>query len=117
MARRLPLRQSNAELPSDDAPTEVGPDIREIPDPGGTNLEAIWEQEWKTNLFNAAMQKVKQRVKEEHYLIFDLYVLKGWPVLKVARKVGVNVGQVYLAKHRIEGLIRKEIEAMENEYV
>src|ERR1044071_2164741 len=82
MAKRLPARQPGLELVSFDS-ADNGVDVRQIPDPG-TDLEAVWDQEWKANLFHAAVHKVKQQVKEEHYLIFDLYVLKHWPVLKVA---------------------------------
>ena len=98
-------------LPRADELGEPEPD--DIPDPGGTGLEAQWEEEWQANLLKAAIERVKRRVKEEQYLVFDLYVVKGWPVLKVARRLGINVGQVYLAKHRISALVRKEIEALE----
>jgi RNA polymerase sigma factor (sigma-70 family) len=87
--------------------------IAEIPDPSATGVEALWESEWQTNLFEAAIERVKRRVREEHYQIFDLYVVKGWPVGKVARTLQVNIGQVYLAKHRVAGLIKKEIRMLE----
>jgi dTDP-D-glucose 4,6-dehydratase len=62
-----------------------------------------------THLFEAAVQRVKLHVKEEQYLIFNLYVMKEWPVLKVARKLNVSVAQVYVAKYRISALIRREL--------
>jgi RNA polymerase sigma factor (sigma-70 family) len=85
----------------------------DIPDPAGGALEALWDEEWQTNLFEAAVDRVKRHVKEEQYQLFDLYVVKGWPALKVARTLGVSVGRVYLAKHRISALIRKEVQALE----
>jgi RNA polymerase sigma factor (sigma-70 family) len=88
-------------------------ELQEIPDPAGTGLESLWDEEWRSNLFEAAVDRVKRQVKEEQYQIFDLYVVKGWPVLKVARTLGVNAGRVYLAKHRVSALIRKEIRALE----
>ena len=48
--------------------------------------------------------------------MFDLYVVKQWPVGKVARTLGVNVGQVYLAKHRIAALIKKEVRILEERW-
>src|ERR1041385_6919991 len=92
------------------------PNAREIPDPAGDDPEAVWEQEWRNNLLEAAMERVKRRVKEEHYQIFDLYVLKHWPVGKVAQTLGVNVAHVYLIKHRIGALIKKEIRALEEQW-
>jgi RNA polymerase sigma factor (sigma-70 family) len=88
-------------------------ELAEIPDPAGSKLEVLWQEEWQANLFSAAVDRVKQRVKGEHYQIFDFYVLQGWPAVKVARTMRVNVGRVYLIKHRISSLIKKEIQALE----
>ena len=85
------------------------PDLEQIPDPSSGRLDSIWEHEWEANLFEAAVQRVKQQVKEEQFQMFDLYVTKGWPVLKVARTLGVSAGRVYLAKHRVAALIKKEV--------
>ena len=89
-------------------------DVSQIPDPTGG--ESVWDQEWQANLLEAAMERVKRRVREEHFQMFDLYVLKQWPVRKVAQSLGVNVGQVYLAKHRISALIKKEILDLEKRW-
>jgi len=32
---------------------------------------------------------------------------------KVAESLGVNIGQVYLARHRVGNLVKKEIKALE----
>jgi len=45
--------------------------------------------------------------------MFELYVLQGWPVREVARLLGVSAGQVYLAKHRVSRLLKKEILRLE----
>jgi len=87
--------------------------LDEIPDPAGISMEDAWEKEWQQNLFDAAVERVKRRVKEEHYQMFDLYVLKKWPVSRVAKTLRVSSGQVYLAKHRVARLIKKEIQALE----
>lgn len=88
-------------------------DLADIPDPAGSESESIWEEEWEANLAEAAMRNVKQRVREEHYQMFDLYVIRRWPVSKVAETLGVSVGKVYLAKHRVSALIRKEVHRLE----
>ena len=89
------------------------PSLDELPDLSGNHLESTWEEEWQVNLFEAAVQRVKQQVKEEQFQMFDLYVTKGWAVLKVAHAFGVSVGRVYLAKHRVKALIKKEIKRLE----
>ena len=88
-----------------------GFDVTEIPD--STEAESVWEDEWRVNLMKVAMENVKRRVKEEHYQMFDFYVVKQWPVAKVARTLGVSAGQVYLAKFRLSALIKKEIRRLE----
>jgi len=45
--------------------------------------------------------------------MFELYVLRDWPVSKVAATLGVNSGQVYLAKHRVSRRLKKEIRKLE----
>lgn len=88
-----------------------------VADPAPFNLEMIWEEEWEKNLMDAAIQRVKKQVKPKQYQIFDFYVLKKWPVTKVARTLNVNMGQVYLAKHRVTALIKKELRALEKRMV
>jgi RNA polymerase sigma factor (sigma-70 family) len=88
-------------------------EMAEIPDPTDSGLETIWEDEWQANLLEAAMERVKHKVKEEQYQMFDLYAVKGMPVEKVAEILGVGVGRIYLAKHRISALIKKEIRRLE----
>ena len=39
--------------------------------------------------------------------------LKHWPARDVAKTLGVTMGHVYVAKHRISKLIRQEIEILE----
>ena len=76
-------------------------------------VESVWETEWRMNLMKVALENVKRRVKEEHYQMFDFYVVKQWPVAKVARMLGVSTGQIYLAKFRVGVLIKKEIRRLE----
>jgi len=96
--------------------SKTGADVAEIPDPAGNAAESVWEEEWQANLLKAAMETIKSRVKEEHYQIFDLYVIKQWPVRNVARALGVNVGLVYLVKYRISALLKKEIRRLEEKW-
>jgi DNA-directed RNA polymerase specialized sigma24 family protein len=83
--------------------------IDRVPDPAGLALEVAWDEEWDKNLMEAATDRIKRRVDPKQYQIFDLHVFKGWSVSKVARTLNVNPGRVYLAKHRITHLIKKEI--------
>jgi RNA polymerase sigma-70 factor (ECF subfamily) len=100
--------QTGADLPR--------PDVAEIPDPADSAAESVWEEEWQSNLLKAAMETIKSRVKEEHYQIFDLYVIQQWPVRQVGRALRVNVGLVYLVKYRMSALLKKEIRRLEEQW-
>ena len=89
------------------------PTIERVPDSRIADLDAVWEAEWKENVFEAAIARVKKKVEPKQFQIFDCYVRKEWPAQKVAQRLGVNVGQVYLARHRIGALLKKEIRALE----
>src|SRR5213078_4432328 len=83
--------------------------IERLPDDAGDQLEALWDQEWKTTLFDAALPIVKTQVDLKQWQMFDLYVLKEWTVRDVAKALGVSAGRVYLTKHRISALLKKEV--------
>ena len=76
-------------------------------------LEKVWDKEWKDNITAAALERVKSRVSARQYQIFDCYVLKGWGVKKTAEVLGINAAQVYLAKHRVGALVKKEVQGLE----
>ena len=84
-----------------------------ISDERSGQWEQTWDEEWQKNLMEAAIHRVKRRVSIEQYQMFDLFVLKQWPACDVAKTLGVTIGHVYVAKHRVSKLIRQEIEALE----
>jgi RNA polymerase sigma-70 factor (ECF subfamily) len=65
-------------------------------------------------LTDAALARVKQQVNPKQFQMFNFYVLKQWPVKEVAKTLGVTVAQVYLAKHRISALAKKEVNRLQN---
>jgi RNA polymerase sigma-70 factor (ECF subfamily) len=85
--------------------------IERVPD--GLDVGAVWQEEWQRHLLENALQRLKRRVDPQHYQIFDCAVLKEWPAAKVARELGVNVARVYLVKHRLASLLKKEIAAVQ----
>ena len=94
-------------------PSARTPTLEQVPDPGGLNLDVVWDEEWQRHLLEAATVRVKLQISPEQYQIFDLAVCKKWPVTRIARELGVNVGQIYLAKHRVSSLIKKEVKKLE----
>jgi len=111
---QLKRRQRDAgNSPSDES--EGTAPVERIPDRTEFNLEAIWDEEWKKNLFAAALERIKLRADPEQFQIFDLYCVENWPAQKVARTLSVNIGRVYLAKHRIRALLRKEVKTLDKQ--
>ena len=96
----------------DDRNTSV---IERMEDPNGGTLEKVWDAEWADNLTQAALQKVKSKVSVKQFQIYDCYVVKGWDTRKVARELGVSVTQVYLAKHRVGAILKKEISQLDGD--
>ena len=91
--------------------------IERIPDSTPSPNEAVWDRELQQSLLEQAIQRVKALVTARQFQIFDLYVIKNWPVHKVAQALGVNAGQVYLAKHRVAALVKKEVRQLERKII
>jgi RNA polymerase sigma-70 factor (ECF subfamily) len=87
--------------------------IDRIPD--GFDVTATWEAEWQRHILQAALERLKRKVDAKHYQIFDCLVVKHWAASKVASGLGVSLAQVYLVKHRLSGLLKKEIAALEKQ--
>jgi RNA polymerase sigma-70 factor (ECF subfamily) len=90
-------------------------DTHPMADPASQALERMWEEEWEKNLCDAAIAAVKRRLDPQRYQIFDLYVNKGWPPEKVAQTFNIPIDQVYLAKHRVTEMIKREVKRLEQE--
>jgi len=86
-----------------------------VPDAASVTPSDI-DEEWESNLLDAAIQRVKDLIRPKQFQIFDLYVMKQWPIRQVAEKLGVNFGQVYLAKHRVTAALRKELKRLRDRY-
>jgi RNA polymerase sigma-70 factor (ECF subfamily) len=90
--------------------------LEEVADLADHTVGPDWEQEWQAHLLKAAIQRVKERVREEQYQLFDLYVTREWPIPRICQTLGVSKTQVYLAKLRITRLLRKEVARLEKEW-
>jgi RNA polymerase sigma-70 factor (ECF subfamily) len=89
--------------------------IDRIEDPNGDVLSRLWDVEWKTNIAEAALARVKAQVSPKQFQIFDLYVIRQWDATKVQEKLNVSMAQVYLAKHRVGAVLKKELAKLEDE--
>jgi RNA polymerase sigma-70 factor (ECF subfamily) len=114
---RLRAGQSEARLFARRDEAGAATDVVEsIPDTRLPAVDEAWDEEWERNLYRAAVQRVKGATSPKQYQIFDLHVIKQWPSKKVCAALGVNATQVYVAKHRISALIKKEVRALEAKF-
>jgi RNA polymerase sigma-70 factor (ECF subfamily) len=110
LRKRVPASPATLSKPPDADRTAT---IERVPDPAGGQFEAIWDSEWQKTLLEAALERVKTQVDSKQWQIFDLYALKEWSVKDVAKALGVSVGRVYLIKHRVSALLKKEMKRLE----
>jgi RNA polymerase sigma-70 factor (ECF subfamily) len=87
--------------------------IERVPDPTVPEFGAEWDAAWEKNLFAQALELAKKRIDERQFQIFDLYVMKGWPPGNVAQTLGISIARVYLTKHRVSALLKKEARRLE----
>lgn len=110
LRRRQPPFQ---QLPAADNDSRRTPTVERVPDGAlGEQQDAAWDEEWERNLVDAALERVKLRVKPDHYQIFHLSAVKGLKPAEVARMLEVNVGRVYLVRHRLAKDVRREVERL-----
>ena len=89
--------------------------IDRIEDPNGDVLDRIWDVEWRKGIADVALAKVKAQVSPKQYQIFDYYVVREWDATKVQERLGISMAQVYLAKHRVGAVLKKELAKLEEE--
>jgi len=106
------IRQSHARN-EDGSRTET---VHRVPDPSTANLDVLFEQEWRKNLFAAALERVKGRFSLKQYQTFDLLVHQEWPAVQVAKALGISLANVYVTRHRVSLAVKKEIVHLETRF-
>ncbi len=98
-------------------PSQESWQVEEIPDPSGSGLEDVWNEEWRRHLILTALERIKARSNLRDHQMFYLHVIKEQSVAQVAAALAVHPARVYLAKHRISNALKKEIKALEQEWI
>ena len=98
-------------VPADD--TAVAAKLSLLADNSARDMEEIWNEEWRVRMGEAALERVKRRVRPEQFQMFDLAVLQHWPARKVAEALGATLTQVYIARHRLGRLDKQEVRRLE----
>jgi len=75
----------------------------------------IWEQEWRYALLAEAMRQVRHTLSEKVFAAFLHYAVECRPVDEVATELGLTTSSVYVYKQRALEVIRRWIEAYEED--
>ena len=86
--------------------------LESMPDEGVLDLDALFEEEWRRGLYDAAVERVRGTSSPRQFQIFDLCVTKEWSVEKAAEKLKATPNQIYVAKHRVSEAIAAEVERL-----
>jgi RNA polymerase sigma-70 factor (ECF subfamily) len=114
--RRRKPEEARRKHPGGPDPSTDTDTVGRIVDPASVELETIWSEEWKKNLVDVAIERVKAQISFKQFQIFDLYVLKDWPLRDVTRMLHVSATLVYVTKHRVNALIKREVRRLEREF-
>jgi RNA polymerase sigma factor (sigma-70 family) len=75
-------------------------------------FETMWDDEWERNLVDVALEKVKRLVSPKHYQVFYLHAVKNLPARRIAELLKLSPANVYVVRHRIGRLVRREVNAL-----
>jgi RNA polymerase sigma-70 factor (ECF subfamily) len=89
--------------------------VERVPDLASAELDALFETQWRKNLFDAALERFQPKFSLKQFQIFDLLVLKEWPASDVAQSLGVSLANVYVTKHRVTAALKKTMKHLEQE--
>jgi RNA polymerase sigma-70 factor (ECF subfamily) len=105
----------NPQVPRSDS-TEAGTSpLHQVPGPASVDLDAVWAEGWRKNLVDIAIERIKPWVSAKQFQIFDLYVLKAVPLSEVTRALHVSVTLVYVTKHRVSSVVKREVRRLEQQ--
>jgi RNA polymerase sigma-70 factor (ECF subfamily) len=86
--------------------------IERAPDLAVDPLNQLWEEEWRQNQLQLAIDRVKQRVAPRQWQMFDLVALQAWPAKRICDVLGVNRASIYMAKMRVGRMLKAELESV-----
>jgi RNA polymerase sigma-70 factor (ECF subfamily) len=70
-------------------------------------------EEFDQELLEAALESVKGRVAPQTWEAFRLTTMDGLPGAEAGRRLGLLVGTVFVAKHRVQKMLQEEIQRLE----
>lgn len=113
--RRKKLGAHEANLYAVEQDDRMTAPLDRLSDPLGHELEQLWDREWQNNIMELALKRVKNLVSPKQFQIFTAYVIHGWSAEKIKAELGANAAHVYLTKHRVGKMLKKEAQRLSEE--
>ena len=114
VGKQLSKRVRNPSIPA--GGPEAPPELELLPDttPG---FDQRWEEDWRQNLIDIAMDRVRRQISPKQFQMFDLYVHQHLPMERVTQLLNVSSARVYMAKVRVTRAIRREVAELEKRLI
>jgi RNA polymerase sigma-70 factor (ECF subfamily) len=74
------------------------------------------EEQFDHELLELALARTRQRVEPHTWEAFQLTALEQHPAGEVAGRLGMNVATVYVARSKVQKLVRQELRLLEGEF-
>ena len=76
---------------------------------------ATFDLEYRREVFQWAAERVRAQVKERTWTAFWRSSIDGQSIAETARELGMSIGAVHIARSRVLGRLREEVERFEAE--
>jgi RNA polymerase sigma-70 factor (ECF subfamily) len=93
---------------TDDADGRAGT-VGEFRDPNIRTPDSIWEEIWRRQVLEVALENLRERVDTRHFQAFELHIAQGLSPGTVARQLELSRAHVYLIHFRLKKLLKAEV--------
>lgn len=83
--------------------------LEDLPDTSVESSEILWEKEWELQVFETALNNLRDQVDARHFQAFELHVAKGIPLRKVALQMEINPATIYVIHFRLKRQLQAEV--------
>lgn len=73
------------------------------------SFQDLWDREWKANLMNLALERLRTQVTTRAFQIYSYCVLQENGTKQTAEALKVSRAAVYLTTHKLNKILKKEL--------
>lgn len=98
------LKRRRCLFPGDDRPVALTDSIA-----ARENLHHLLEEQAERELLSLACEQVRRRVKPHTWEAFELATFFGMDGEAIAKRLGISISSVYVARHNVTKMLREEV--------